>query len=171
MDAARRILERFTQRLRRQKTTRGGVRGRLLALRLPSSPWLLGVIGLLVATWVYCMVHGAQHGMGAYDFSTYYAAARALRLDPHSDIYAQNVLAASAAAGHVSQQPPLPYAYPPLGALLLIPLTLLPFAVAVHIWVAINITLWLVTTLLLAREIHALLMPTLLALPAAASRP
>lgn len=86
---------------------------------------------------------------GRYDFASYYAAARALRYDPHANIYADSVIQASGAAVHIV---PLPYTYPPLAALLLVPLTTLSFAAAAHLWLIPNLVLWQIALFLLARE-------------------
>lgn len=154
-------MRQILRRIPRIQVMRAAMGKRLGVLRSRGNPLLVAAAGMLLAFWVYWMAHEVLRGIGAYDFSTYYAAARALRLDPHSNIYSQAVLTASAAAGHVTRQPPLPYAYPPLGALVLIPLTLLPFGAAVYAWEAINLALWLATTVLLAVEMRALLAPVL----------
>jgi hypothetical protein len=111
-------------------------------------------IVLTVAVWLYWVSSGP---MGTLDFSTYYAAARALRIDPHANIYSQAVFDRSGVDGHVSQQPPLPYTVPPLAALVLVPLTVFPFAIAARIWLAINAILWLASALILCTELRTVL--------------
>jgi glycosyl transferase family 87 len=127
--------------------------GARLALSLGS----LVVIALVGGRWLLHVI-GAFHTIaGRYDFSTYYAAAYALRLDPHANIYNPAVLASAGAAAHVLVQPPLAYTYPPLFAILLSPFTLFSFQVLSRLWLALNAALWLAVTLLLAREIYLLL--------------
>lgn len=96
-------------------------------------------------------------GGGRYDFSTYYAAAWALRHDIHANIYDAHVLAQAAAAAHTFVSPPLPYTYPPLFAILLSPFTVLPFKTLAALWLALNCAFWLVVAVALAREIALLL--------------
>jgi alpha-1,2-mannosyltransferase len=124
------------------------------AARLALSLGSLVVIALVVGRWL-LHVYGAFHTIaGRYDFSTYYAAAYALRLDPHANIYDPTLLARAGAAAHVLVQPPLAYTYPPLFAILLSPFTLLSFQVLSRLWLALNAALWLAITLLLARELY-----------------
>jgi alpha-1,2-mannosyltransferase len=96
---------------------------------------------------------------GTYDFTTYYAAATALRLDPHANIYNAATLAHAVGPRHTPPTVPLPYTYPPLLAILLIPLSLLPFSAAATCWLLFNAGLWLLAALLLAGELRALLRP------------
>lgn len=96
-------------------------------------------------------------GGGRYDFSTYYAAAWALQHDIHANIYDASVLARAGAAAHTLVNPPLPYTYPPLFAILFSPFTVLPFKTLAALWLALNCALWLAITLLLAREVALLL--------------
>ena len=97
------------------------------------------------------------HGGGRYDFSTYYAAAWALRHDIHANVYNATVLAQAGAAAHTFVSPPLPYTYPPLLAILLSPFTVLPFKTLAALWLALNCALWLVVAVALACEIALLL--------------
>lgn len=106
--------------------------------------WALRVISML-------------RGGGRYDFSTYYAAAWALRHDIHANIYDASVLAQAGATAHTFVSPPLPYTYPPLFAILLSPFTVLPFKTLAALWLALNCALWLAVALVLAREIALLL--------------
>ncbi|HEX6121725.1 MAG TPA: glycosyltransferase 87 family protein, partial [Ktedonobacterales bacterium] len=111
------------------------------------------VLAVLAARWL-GFLWGALHSeAGRYDFSTYYAAAAALRANPHAPLYDPAVLARAGEAGHVLVRPPLPYTYPPPLALLLAPFTALPFRVLSRLWLLGNAGLWLIVTLLLAREI------------------
>ncbi|HEX5439305.1 MAG TPA: glycosyltransferase family 87 protein, partial [Ktedonobacterales bacterium] len=97
------------------------------------------------------------HGGGRYDFSTYYAAAWALRHDIHANIYDASVLTQAGAAAHTFINPPLPYTYPPLLAILLSPFTVLPFKTLAALWLALNCVLWLAVAVALACEITLLL--------------
>ncbi len=76
-------------------------------------------------------------GLGS-DFAVYYAAARALRLNPSANIYQWSTIHANmspiGACGSVHS----PFVYPPLLAILLEPLSLLPCASAYHVWEALN---------------------------------
>jgi alpha-1,2-mannosyltransferase len=116
---------------------------------------LLALLALaLVTTRGLCFLWTALHTeAGRYDFSTFYAAATALRANPHANIYDPAVLAHAGAAAHVLVRPPLAYTYPPLLAMLLAPVTALPFRLLSRIWLLGNVCLWIVVTLLLAREI------------------
>jgi hypothetical protein len=132
---------------------------------------LSGLVLLVeVGAWLWFLWRAAHAPVGQYDFSSYYAAALALRGDPHANIYSAAVMAHAAAAGHVQVQPPLPYTYPPLFAILLTPLTLLPFRVAARVWMVVNAGLWVGCTLLLAAEVRRILAralaPALPTLPA-----
>jgi alpha-1,2-mannosyltransferase len=112
------------------------------------------VLAAAAALWLAFLWHALRSPVGQYDFSSFYAAALALRHDPHADIYAAAVLARSGAAAHVQVQPPLPYTYPPLLAMLFTPLTLVPFRVAARLWLLANAGLWLAATAILAVELR-----------------
>ncbi|HEV2236733.1 MAG TPA: glycosyltransferase family 87 protein [Ktedonobacterales bacterium] len=146
------------------------VRGRTLLVALCCLALLVEV-----GAWLWFLWRAAHAPVGQYDFSSYYAAALALRGDPHANIYSAAVMARAGAAGHVQVQPPLPYTYPPLFAILLIPLTFLPFRVAARVWMLVNAGLWVGCTLLLAAEIRRILArataPAPPALPAPAAAP
>lgn len=113
-----------------------------------------GVLVLAVASWLAFLWHALHEPVGQYDLSSYYAAAAALRADPHADIYSAAVIARSGAAQHVQVQPPLPYTYPPLLAILMTPLTFVPFRIAARAWLLVNAGLWLGCTLALASELR-----------------
>ncbi|MGH2486894.1 MAG: hypothetical protein ACRDHE_12865, partial [Ktedonobacterales bacterium] len=125
------------------------VNARVLLLLGAASVLLVSVAGWLVILW-----RAIAGRAGRYDFSHYYAAARALRLDPHANIYSMAVLSASATASHVTAPPNIPYLYPPLPALLLIPFTGFSFPIAADIFFAVNVGAWLLSTLLIAREVY-----------------
>lgn len=114
----------------------------------------LVILVVALASWLWFLWRALHAPVGRYDFSSYYAAAAALRINPHADIYAAAVIAQSGAANHVQVQPPLPYTYPPLLAITLVPLTLVPFTIAARIWLLTNAGIWLACTLFLARELH-----------------
>jgi Glycosyltransferase family 87 len=127
------------------------------------------VLVLAVGGWLW-FLWGALHApVGQYDFSSYYAAAAALRADRHADIYSAAVIARSGAATHVQVQPPLPYTYPPLLAIALTPLTLLPFHIAARLWLLLNAGIWLGCTAILANELRRLLRDGLVPSPSAGS--
>jgi Glycosyltransferase family 87 len=93
------------------------------------------------------------------DFLSYYTAALALRDNPHSNIFDLQVLR-NAAAAHQSLLPTLLYLYPPLLAVILIPLTLLPYQTAFVVWTALSSAMWLCGTLVLMRWARELLCDT-----------
>jgi hypothetical protein len=111
------------------------------------------VLLLAIGFWLIFLWRALHAAVGQYDFSSYYAAALAIRLNPHADIYAANVLASAGARAHVQVQPPLPYTYPPLMAILLSPFTLLSFRVVSRLWLLVNAGLCLVVVAILANEI------------------
>ena len=127
-------------------------RARALLVLAAATLLLTGVAGWLIILW-----RGIAARVGRFDFSHYYAAARALRLDPHANIYSMAVLSASATASYVVAPTDVPYLYPPLPALLLIPLTAFSFPVAADIFFAVNVLAWLLCMLLVAREVRLLL--------------
>ncbi|MGH7085069.1 MAG: glycosyltransferase family 87 protein [Acetobacteraceae bacterium] len=77
-----------------------------------------------------------------YDFSVYYAAALALRDNLHANIFDLHLLRAVAAA-HGATLPTVIYTYPPLLAVLLLPLTILPYRVALDVWTLLNVGVWI----------------------------
>ncbi|MGZ3664672.1 MAG: glycosyltransferase family 87 protein [Ktedonobacterales bacterium] len=121
---------------------------------------VIGSLALLLyalVNWLLLLWRGLHSIAGRYDFSTYYAAAAALRADLHANIYDEHVLARIGADAHVLVNPPLPYTYPPLFAILLSPFTFLSFRVLSRVWLLANATLWLGLALLFANEIRILL--------------
>lgn len=131
----------------------------------------LVILALALGSWLWFLWRALHDPVGRYDFSSYYAAAAALRGNPHADIYSAAVMARSGAANHVQVQPPLPYTYPPLLAIALVPLTLVPFNIAARLWLLLNATSWLACALLLAQELRlrfAGILSQVGALPAAA---
>jgi alpha-1,2-mannosyltransferase len=131
------------------------------------------VIGVCVLACLFALGHLAQQvnsafhsEAGRYDFSSYYAAAAALRTDPHANIYTQAVLDRVGASAHLLVNPPLPYTYPPLFAILLSPFTVVSFRLLSRAWLALNFTLWLAIVPILAVEIYHLLAPAISFAPA-----
>ncbi|HEX5547297.1 MAG TPA: glycosyltransferase family 87 protein [Ktedonobacterales bacterium] len=114
------------------------------------------ISAVTLIAWV-LRVASMLRGGGRYDFSTYYAAAWALRYDIHANIYDASVLAQAGAVAHTFVSPPLPYTYPPLFAILLSPFTVLPFKTLAALWLVFNCALWLAVAVVLAREIALLL--------------
>ncbi|MGH2503114.1 MAG: glycosyltransferase family 87 protein [Ktedonobacterales bacterium] len=120
------------------------------------SHWLtLGLWAVLVLVWAVwlAVVILSAHLISnhPYDFESYYAAAEALRFDPSATIYSPTVLVhASQAYGNCVGFTGLPYVYPPLLAIAIEPLTLLPCSSAAIVWLVFNAALWATTTLLLA---------------------
>ncbi|HEU4782644.1 MAG TPA: glycosyltransferase family 87 protein [Ktedonobacterales bacterium] len=129
---------------------------RQIRVRIAVSLTAAVVSAVMLISWA-ARVASMLRGGGRYDFSTYYAAAWALRHDIHANIYDASVLAQAGATAHTFVSPPLPYTYPPLLAILLSPFTVLPFKTLAALWLALNCTLWLAVALALAREIALLL--------------
>ncbi|HEX6798740.1 MAG TPA: glycosyltransferase family 87 protein [Ktedonobacterales bacterium] len=129
-------------------------RARLLA------PALAAVLAIALAIWLAALIGAVRGHLGVFDFSEYYAVARAVIHDPHADIYSQ-AAQMQAVAGMQLPNPPPPYLYPPFADLLFIPLALLPFGTAAAIWLGINTMLWAGCTLLLAHEAHKIMAPAL----------
>ncbi len=115
------------------------------------------VIAVTLALWLVWVVGTALASGGRYDFTTYYVAATALRLDPHANIYSGAVLIHAASVAGGLPYHPLAYTYPPLLAILLVPLSLLPFAAAAVCWYVLNAALWLGCAFLLAGEVRSML--------------
>lgn len=92
------------------------------------------------------------------DIAVYYSAAAALHANPAANIYDPAVLAQSAhqhagcALWHDAG-----YLYTPLLAVLFEPLTALPCAQAIHVWMLGNLSLWALCIVLLVYWLHALL--------------
>lgn len=138
-------------------------RARLLTLALVV---ILAIAGTI---WLAALVGAVRGRLGVFDFSEYYAVARAVIHDPHADIYSQ-AAQSQAVAGMRLPNPPPQYLYPPFADLLFIPLALLPFGTAAAIWLGINTILWIGCTLLLAYEAHMILAPMLPAWMSPAAR-
>ncbi len=124
------------------------------------SPLLRAVIRIALCTlllvaaayWVLTALAILHDPALGYDFGVYYAAALALRDAPHANVYSLHVIQVAARLHH-APVPTLPYLYPSLLAVLLVPLAALPFPAALAVWNTTILLLWLVGTALLAREI------------------
>lgn len=84
------------------------------------------------------------------DFGVYYAAARALRLNPAANIYQLSAVQQSAACHPIGH-----YLYPPVFAITLIPTTLIPCDLAFRLWIVAN-GLLLAGSLVLCQELWPL---------------
>lgn len=115
------------------------------------------VLAVTLVRWSLSFYSATHSIAGRYDFSSYYAAAYALRANLHANIYDAGVLAQAGAATHVLVNPPLPYTYPPLFAILLSPFTALSFRAISRAWLFGNAALWLAICVPLAAEIRILL--------------
>ncbi len=143
-----------------------------------STGWRAALVAVAGATLLIMLGHWAitlagflSSEAGRYDFSTYYAAAAALRNNLHANIYDPTTLKQAGARSHTLVNPPLPYAYPPLFALLLSPFTILSFRVLSRLWLLANATLWIALTFFFAGELRYLLGDTLRRQPQAAIAP
>jgi Glycosyltransferase family 87 len=116
----------------------------------------LGVIVTSIVIWLVFHRRDLVESRSVLDFSSYYAAAYALRMNPQANVYDQVVLTSAAQAG-VALQPPLPYVYPLPFAYLLIPLAYLPFSTAAFVFFYFNLAIWIGCVLLMAREARHLL--------------
>lgn len=126
-------------------------------VRLALTIGSLVVLLYALSSWLLFLWGGLHSIAGRYDFSTYYAAGAALRANLHANIYDDHVLARIGADAHVLVNPPLPYTYPPLFAILLSPFTLLSFRVLSRIWFLANAALWAGLALVFANEMRVLL--------------
>src|SRR5579859_2003986 len=127
------------------------------AARLALIAASLLVLAVTLVRWGLSLYSATHSIAGRYDFSTYYAAAYALRANLHANIYDAGVLAQAGAATHVLINPPLPYTYPPLFAIVLSPFTALSFRVISRAWLFGSAALWLALCVPLAAEMRILL--------------
>ena len=114
---------------------------------------------LAIALYAFAMNyrHYLKQPVGVIDFTTYYSAAYALRMNPQANVYDQALLARVAAQIPGTLRPPLPYVYPLPFAYLLIPLTFLPFLTAAAVFYHLNLAIWGLCVLILAWECRVLL--------------
>ncbi len=101
---------------------------------------LVVFLAATVALWLYRAASLLGDSRVGFDFRPYFAAALALRDNPSANIYDPHVLRAAALA-HGAPPPVAIYLYPPLLAVLLLPLTLLPPATATTAWTLLNLLL------------------------------
>lgn len=125
---------------RRDNFLRAGLRILLIAMvALAVLQCLNSILGIL----------GQITTFAGYDFRVYYAAALALRANPHANIFDLHLLQQVALA-HGATPPIVVYTYPPLLAILMLPLTLVSYQTALSIWTLVNFAAWLVCAGLLA---------------------
>ncbi|HZC79172.1 MAG TPA: glycosyltransferase 87 family protein, partial [Ktedonobacterales bacterium] len=133
----------------------GADRGRRAAARL--IPIVIALVATYALLIVVAMVTTSFNGR-QLDFSVYYAAEAALRANPHANIYDPSVLASAARAlPGCKLWPGAAYPYPPLLAILMLPLGALPFDTALHVWMLFSLALWAVDTALLVYWLRTLL--------------
>lgn len=108
---------------------------------------LVAMISLAVVRFVTFALDILTASYTGYDFSVYYAAALALRDNVHANIFDPRLLQAAAHA-HGAATPAVIYTYPPLLAVLLLPLTLFPYHVALALWTTANLVIWLLCAVL-----------------------
>ncbi|MGH2516504.1 MAG: glycosyltransferase 87 family protein, partial [Ktedonobacterales bacterium] len=132
--------------------SRSGVPLLRAALRLT----LVALLGMAVLHWLGVAVQILGDPNGGFDFISYYAAALALRDNPAANIYTLHTLQVAALA-HSAPYPGTRYMYPPLLAVLLLPLTWLRPDTALRLWDIFNLALWLACLALLVRLLRALL--------------
>lgn len=118
---------------------------------------LLVVLALGVTYWLTLMAISVtlvpQRGS---DFAIYYAAAEVVRYTPAADLFSWPALVhVTQAHGGCAMFPRPRYVYPPLLAMLLEPLTLVPCGLAMSLWTGINAMLWAGATVLLAWRLQA----------------
>jgi hypothetical protein len=114
---------------------------------------LVAVLSAFVAVpsffWWIIQTSAVVKDPGGFDFCIYFAAALALRDNPHANVLDLHVIQA-AALRHHAPNPVMSYVYPPLLAISLIPLTALSYVDAARMWVGINLALWVLVTCMLA---------------------
>jgi hypothetical protein len=109
---------------------------------------LVVVAGIAALSWLAKAVSFWRVGQGTFDFSFYYDVALALRDNPHANIYDPRLIQSVANAHHVFLGAGV-YHYPPVLPILLIPLTLLSFIDAAHVWLIFDLLLSLAGAALL----------------------
>lgn len=119
-------------------------------------------LGVAVLRWLGDAIVILRDPNGGFDFISYYAAALALRDNPAANIYDLHVLQ-SAALAHHAAYPGTRYMYPPLLAVVLMPLTWLPSDTALRLWDVFNLLLWLACLVLIARLLRSLFIEARLA--------
>lgn len=118
---------------------------------------LLAALVLGITYWVVIVAVSVTlipaHGS---DFAIYYAAAEVARFTPGADLYSWPALAQiTHLHGGCALFTGVRYVYPPLLALMLEPLTLVPCGLAMPIWTIVNALLWASATVLLVKQLRA----------------
>ncbi len=131
-----------------QPDTIGATQSRLLRAALRFSLFVLIVVSL--SYWGLCVWNACIDLSYDIDFSTFFAAALALRDNAHANIFDLHTLQVVAAA-HGARVPQYLYIYPQVLAILLIPLTLLPYDAALVVWRLMSLVLWLAGAGILVR--------------------
>ncbi len=121
---------------------------RLLPAALRFSLLILIVVSL--SYWGLCVWNAWIDFAYSIDFPTFFAAALALRDNAHANIFDLHTLQVVAAA-HGARVPQYLYIYPQVLAILLIPLTVLPYAAALVVWRLASLLLWLAGAGILVR--------------------
>ena len=114
----------------------------LLSARLRGYGYIVGWSLVVVWTALVCALVLTLHPT-ASDWSMYYDTARALRAMPHANLSLFTTTVWGSHLPGACTLWPGAYNYPPLLALLLAPLTLLPCAPATLVWRVISLALWL----------------------------
>src|SRR5579872_5356602 len=109
------------------------------------------VIAVSIVHWVMQSATMIISREGTPDFSDYFTAALILRDNIHAHLYDPQLLRATANLHHTFLVKNFAfYLYPPLLAILMIPLTFLPFMTAARVWMCLSFVLWILCTALIA---------------------
>ncbi|MGZ3668071.1 MAG: glycosyltransferase family 87 protein, partial [Ktedonobacterales bacterium] len=116
------------------------------------------LVGLAATYWAIVAIASIEYiqPRGYFsDFAHFYAAARALRMGIGPGIYSTTQLLAidRLPGGCAGIKPQTPYNNPPLLAMLLQPLTVLPCGEAFRLWRLISLAIWTGATLLIAWQV------------------
>lgn len=103
------------------------------------------LIGAAVMPWWMTMLADYAGYLGFYDFSDYFDAGLALRLNPHANVYDPHVLAVVAAQHGLFLGTGV-FQYPLLLPIIFIPISHLPFGRASQAFIILNCALWLAAT-------------------------
>jgi hypothetical protein len=130
-------------------------------------PWAMAAAG--IAFWLAMAAFLLSAPGQGVDFNNYYAAALALRGNAQANIYDLRVLRQAALAHHAMPPSDL-YLYPPVLAVLLLPLTAMPYDAARLLWVGFSLACWLACALLLVDLLRAALQDAPSSAPPAPAR-
>lgn len=109
------------------------------------------VVAASIIQWIMQSATMVISRQGAPDFSVYFTAALILRDNLHANLYDPHLLRATANLHHTYLVKRFAlYLYPPLLAILTIPLTFFSFLTAARIWMCLNFVLWIVSAVLVA---------------------